>query len=146
MTDDGGDAAGGGCLARRCDRLAIFGAGFADEGAHVDEPGSDQLSPAVDDVGALRHAGGADATFRFANRAVDDEQVAINLEIGRGIDNARAGEQDRAAFSGHHPRPPWRHVTKLARGSISRIRQIPRQCFEHGHAYGNAHFHLLADQ
>ena len=59
--DDRGDAAGRGRLARGRERLAMFGAGFADEGPHVDEAGRDDLAAAVDDLGALRHAGGADA-------------------------------------------------------------------------------------
>ncbi len=73
LRDDGGDAAGGCRLARRGDGLAIFPAGLADEGAHVDEAGCDHLALAVDDLRRLRHAGGADAALGLADHAIGDQ-------------------------------------------------------------------------
>ena len=82
-------------------RLAVAGAGLADEGAHVDEAGRDQLAAAVDHVGAFRHAGGADALFGLADDAVGDQQVAGEIEIARRIDDPGVGKQDRAAVGQH---------------------------------------------
>ena len=61
LADDGGDAAGGGGLACRGKGLAMARAGLADKGAHVDQAGGDDLAGAIDDVGAFRHAGRANA-------------------------------------------------------------------------------------
>ena len=63
LADDGGDAAGRRGLARRRKRLAMAGAGLADKGAHVDQPGGDDLAGAIDDVRAFGHAGSADAAL-----------------------------------------------------------------------------------
>ena len=79
----------------------MAGAGLADKGAHVDQPGGDDLAGAIDDVGALGHAGGADAALRIADHAVGDQHVADAVEIARGIDQAGVGEQDRAAIGQH---------------------------------------------
>ncbi len=68
-----------------------LGAGFADEGAHVDEAGRHDPAAAVDDLGALRHAGGADARLRVADDAVGDQQVALHVEVPRGVDDPRIG-------------------------------------------------------
>ena len=82
-------------------RLAVVGAGLADEGAHVDQAGRDQLAAAVDHFGAFRHAGGADAALGLADDAVGDQQVADDIEVARRIDDPRVGEQDRAAVRQH---------------------------------------------
>ena len=94
LADDGGDAAGGRRLARGRKRLAMFGARFADEGAHVDQAGRDHVAAAIDDFGAFRHACRADAALGFADHAVGDQDVAGNIEIARRIDDPRIGEQD----------------------------------------------------
>ena len=73
-----------------------FGARLADEGAHVDQAGRDELAAAVDDLGAFGHAGRADAALGLAHHAVGDQQVAGEIEIARRIDDPRIGEQDRA--------------------------------------------------
>ncbi len=79
----------------------LAGARLADEGAHVDQAGRDQLAAAVDDLGAFRHAGGADAVLGLADDAVGDQQVAGKIEVARRIDDPRVGEQDRAALGEH---------------------------------------------
>ena len=66
LAHDCGDAAGSCRLARRCERLAILGAGFADERTQVDQAGRDDLVPAIDDFGAFRNAGRADAALGLA--------------------------------------------------------------------------------
>ena len=101
LADDGGDAAGRRRLARGGKGLAVAGAGLADKGAHVDQPGGDDLAGAIDDVGAFGHAGGADAAPAIADHAVGDQHVAGAVEIARGIDQAGVGEQDRAAVGQH---------------------------------------------
>ncbi len=63
LADDGGDAAGCRRLACGSKGFAVAGAGLADKGAHVDQPGGYDLAGAIDDVGALRHAGRADAAL-----------------------------------------------------------------------------------
>ena len=101
LADDGGDAARRRRLARGRERLAIFRARLADEGAHVDQAGRDDPALAVDDLGAFRHAGGADAALGFADRAVGNQEIARKIEIARRIDDPGVGEQDRAAVREH---------------------------------------------
>ncbi len=101
LADDGGDAAGGGGLARGRKGFAVAGAGLADKGAHVDQPGCDDPAGAIDDVGAFGHAGRADAAAAFADGAVGDQHVADPVEIPGGIDQAGVGEQHRAAVGQH---------------------------------------------
>src|SRR5271155_5776634 len=79
----------------------MAGAGFADKGAHVDQPGGDDLAGAIDDVGALGHAGRTDAAPGIADHAVGDQNIAGHVEIARGIDQAGVGKQDRAAIGQH---------------------------------------------
>ena len=62
-------------------------------------PGATMLAAAVDDLGAFRHAGCADAALGLADHAVGDQQVAGKIEIARRIDDPRVGEQDRAAVA-----------------------------------------------
>ena len=114
LADDGGDAAGGRGLARRGKGLAMAGAGLADEGAHVDQAGRHDLAGAIDDVGAFRHAGGADAAARLADDAVGDQHVADAVEVARRIDQAGIGEQDGAAI-----RSAWLHAFGKLRASAS---------------------------
>ena len=102
LADDGGDTAGGGGLAGGGERFAIGLARLADEGAHVDQAGRDQLAAAIDHIGAFRHAGSADAFLGLADDAVGDQQVADDVEIARRIDDPGIGEQDRAAVGQHH--------------------------------------------
>ncbi len=104
LADDGGDAAGCRRLACGGKGFAVAGAGLADKGAHVDQPGRDDLAGAIDDIGTLGHAGGADAAPGFADRAVGDQHVTEAVEIARGIDQAGVGEQDRAAIGQHFKR------------------------------------------
>src|SRR5213078_3973451 len=94
-------------------------AGLPDEGAHVDEAGRDHLALEVDDLGRLGHAGGADAALGLADHAVGDEKIAVDIEIARGIEDARVGEQDRAALGGHHHGAPSRPIMMT-----SGIRQV----------------------
>ena len=55
-------------------------------------PGATTLSPAVDDLGAFRHAGGADAAV-LASRmyAFGDQEIADNIEVARRIDDPGIG-------------------------------------------------------
>ena len=101
LADDGGDAAGRRRLACGGKGFAVAGAGLADKGAHVDQPGGDDLAGAIDDVGAFGHAGRTDAAPGIADHAVGDQDVAGAVEIPRGIDDAGVGEQDRAAVGQH---------------------------------------------
>ena len=133
LADDRGDAAGCRGLACRGERLAMTEAGLADKGAHVDQSGRHYQARAIDDVGALRHAGRADAAPRIADAAVGDQDVAGRVEIARGIDHARIGEQDRTAVGQH-------------RRSSLRVRQVAGERFQHRHAHRHSHFHLFADQ
>ena len=101
LAHDGGDAADRGRLARRGERLAVLGAWFADEGAHVDEPGRHHAAAAVDDLGAFRDARGMDAALGLADHAVGDQHVAFAVEVARRIDHATVGEQDGTAVGEH---------------------------------------------
>jgi hypothetical protein len=62
-------------------RLAIFGAGLADKGAHVDQAGRNDVAFAIDDFGALRHAGRADAALGIADHAFSDQEVAGKIRV-----------------------------------------------------------------
>ena len=86
-----------GRLACRSQGLAVGRARLADEGAHIDKPRRNQLALAIDHFGAFRHAGRADAPFGFADHAVGNQHVAGKIEIARGVDDPRVGEQYRAA-------------------------------------------------
>ena len=97
LANDRRDAARGSSLARGREGLAVFGAGLADEGAHVDESGRDQAAIAVNDLRTFRHASRMDATLCLADHAVSDQQVAGKIEIARGIDDPGVCEKDRAA-------------------------------------------------
>ena len=99
LADDGGDAAGGRGLACGCDGLAAFRAGLADEGAHVDQAGGDDLAAAVDHLGAFGNAGRADAALGLAHHAVGEQEVTRQVEIARRVHDPRIGEQDRAAVA-----------------------------------------------
>ncbi len=143
LAHDRGHTPGGRRLARRGNGLAIFRARLAHEGAHVDQAGCDHLAATVDHLGVLRHAGGADATLGFAHDAVGEQDIALDVEVARRIENAPIGEQDRPALG--HGRAPPRPV-RIPRERCLRIRQIPRQGFEHRHAYRHAHLDLFADQ
>jgi hypothetical protein len=61
--------------------FAVAGAGLADESAHVDQPGGDDLAGAIDDVGAFGHAGRADAASGVADGAVGNQDVAGAVEV-----------------------------------------------------------------
>ena len=97
LAHDGGDATRGRGLARARKRLAILRPRLADEGAHVDEAGRDNEAVAIDDLGALGHAGRVDAALGLADHAVGDQQVAGKIEIARRIDDPGVCEKDRAA-------------------------------------------------
>jgi len=92
-----GDVSGWQMMAGGGQCFAVAGAGLADEGAHVDEAGRDQLAAAVDDLGAFRHAGRADALLGLADHAVGDQHVADDVEIARRIGDPGVGEQNGAA-------------------------------------------------
>ena len=79
--------------------LAVFGAGLADEGAHVDQARRDDVAATLDDFGAFGHPGRADAALGLADHAIGDEDVAGEIEIARRVHDPRVGEQDRAAVA-----------------------------------------------
>src|SRR4029078_11571911 len=61
----------------------------------------DDLAAAVDQIGAARHAGSADAFLGLTDDAFRDQQVAHDVEIARWIDDPGVGEQDRKARRQH---------------------------------------------
>jgi hypothetical protein len=93
----------------------MTGTGLADERAHVDQAGRDDLSGTVDDVGAFGHAGGADAAPRVANNPIGDQYVARAVEVACRINDAGVGEQDGAATVQHDVTlSRWFNESKLA--------------------------------
>jgi hypothetical protein len=60
LADNRGDAARRRRLARGRQRLAVLGAGLADEGAHVDQAGRHDAAVAFDDLGAFGDSARAD--------------------------------------------------------------------------------------
>ena len=82
------------------DGLAVLGAGLADEDAHVDETGREDVALAVDDPG---FGGGGFARHALAERhdlAVDDERAAARLAHLGGIDEPGVEKSDGARL-GH---------------------------------------------
>ena len=75
----------------------MLGAWFADESAHVDQPGCDDPTAAIDNLGALGYAGCTDTALGVADRAVGDQKVAGEIQVARRIDDPGVGEQDRTA-------------------------------------------------
>jgi len=98
LADDRGDAACGCRVARGSQRLAMFGAGLADEGAHVDQAGGHDLAVHIDDLGAFRRAGCADVLARLLDHAVRDQDIAALVEVARRIDHAGIRQEERAVF------------------------------------------------
>ena len=92
--DDGGDAAGGGRMARRLERLAMLVAGLAGEHLHVDEAGAEHVALAVDDLGAVRRVA-AQVRPEVGDDAVLDEQAARLVPPVCRIDEARVEEDGR---------------------------------------------------
>ena len=62
-------------------------------------PGATILPGAIDDVGALGHAGSPNAALVVADDAVRNQDIAGAVEIARGIDHAGVSKQDGAAVS-----------------------------------------------
>ena len=68
------------CRRCRCrDRLAMFGAGLADENPHVDKPRRHAIAAAIDDAGMRRQIGGHDGGANIADQAIDDKNAAVRL-------------------------------------------------------------------
>ena len=74
--DDGRDAARRRRGARARDRLAMLGAGLADEGAHVDEARRHDVAAAIDDARIVGQARRRDRGAEIGDDAVDDEHAA----------------------------------------------------------------------
>ena len=89
-------AAGGGRRARRRDRLAMLGAGLADEDTHVDEARGDDVARTIDDAGVGRNIGTGDRRAEIADDPVLDQHAARRLRSGGGIDEARVEEGNGA--------------------------------------------------
>ena len=99
--DDRCNAASGRRLAGGGKGLSVFCARFPDEGTHIDETRRDNLAAAVDDFGAFRHARRTDAALGVADHTVGEQHVAGEIEIARGIDDPRVGQQDGTAVGQH---------------------------------------------
>jgi hypothetical protein len=81
-------------------RGECFATGFAwlaDEGTHIDQAWGDEFAATVDNVGAFRNAGSANALLCLAYYAFGNQEVTDDIKIARRIDDPGVGEQDRAA-------------------------------------------------
>jgi len=58
------------------DGLAMFGAGLADEGLHVDQAGRQNLALAVDHPGPVGRCGGGERRSEIGDPSATDEQAA----------------------------------------------------------------------
>src|SRR5690606_12956920 len=96
------------------DAFAVLGARLAEEGAHVDEAGRENLAHAVDHVRAVRRAGKIGADIGDL-AAFDEERAARFGSCGR-IDEAGIGEEERAGMIG---RAHWCHPFGRLRASAS---------------------------
>ena len=93
--DKRGHAARGGGGAGAGDGLAMLGPGLADESAHVDEAGRDDVALAVDDPRLGRQLVARDRRADAGDDAVDHDKSAACLGLLNGIDETRVDEGDR---------------------------------------------------
>lgn len=99
--DDRGDAARGGGEARRAEALAVALAGLAHLHAEIDDAGGEALAAAVDHLGAGRCLERA----HRGDEAALDQQVALGLGSGLGVDQAGVGEKEAHAITPTAARP-----------------------------------------
>ena len=90
-----GDAPRGGGGAGAGDGLAMLGAWLADERAHVDEAGRNDVALAVDDPRLGRELVARDRGADAGDDAVDRDEPAARLGLPNWIDKARVDEGDR---------------------------------------------------
>ena len=93
---DRGDAARRRGRAGGGDRLAMLGARLADEGAHVDEAGRDDIAGAIDDPRVGRRRIRGDRAAKPGDEPADDQNAAMRLHARGGIDEAGVDEGARA--------------------------------------------------
>ncbi len=89
---DGRDTAGGGGIARRLQRLAVFLAGIAGEHLHVDEAGCEHVALAVDDSGAIRCIP-PQMSAEIGDRTIAHHQAAGLVAPRGGVDQTRVQER-----------------------------------------------------
>ena len=93
--DERGHAARGGGGAGAGDGLAMLGPRLADESAHVDEAGRNDVALAVDDPRLGRQLVARDRRADAGDDAVDHDKPAARLGLLNGIDETRVDEGDR---------------------------------------------------
>ena len=99
--DEGGDAAGRCCVARCLERLFVLRARLAGLDPQVDQAGRQRLAVGIDlHIG---RRGFADASARFHDHAVLDQDAAFRIEPGGGINDARVVD---GCASGHRAVAP----------------------------------------
>ncbi len=93
--DERGHAACGRGGAGAGDGLAMLGARLANECAHVDEAGRNDVAIAVDDPRLSRELVARDGRADAGDDAVDGDEPAARLGLLNWIDKARVDEGDR---------------------------------------------------
>ena len=93
--DQRGHAPRGGGGAGAGDGLAMLGARFANESAHVDEARRKDVAAAVDDRRLSRQLVPRDLRTDAGDDAIDDDEPAARLGRLNGIDKTRVEESDR---------------------------------------------------
>jgi len=98
--DDGGHPSGS--RRRRCggNRLAMLGAGLADECGEIDQTGRDDIAPAIDDPHTFRQDVGADRLAHPGDHPVGNEHSAARLRQRGRVDEARIDERQRLVGHG----------------------------------------------
>src|SRR5581483_3430914 len=88
--DDGGETAGGGGARAARDGLLVRLAGLAEVDVNIDQAGAGDEAGGIDLAGAF-FVGGAE---RFDEDAVADENIAVAIAAGGGIDEVGVGDPE----------------------------------------------------
>ncbi len=89
---DAADRGGGG---GRGDGFAMFRAGFADEGAQVDQAGTDHVAAAIDDGNVVRQGLRRDFGAEILDPAILDQHAAARLGSAFGVDQPGVDKGER---------------------------------------------------
>ena len=101
------------------------------------EAGGEHVALAVDDLGALGRVA-TQVRAEIGDHAIRDQQAARLVAVRCRVDQARVDEDGAAGV--------LRPVGGFPRCcGVHRLGRFAGQRFEHGHAHGNAHLHLVAD-
>ena len=116
----------------------MLGSRFPGEDLNVDKAGRQNMSSTVDDLGAFGRVAAQMAADVF-DYAIGNQDAAGFVAIAGGVNDACVDENGTLGFG----RLAGAGAHRVLRSMVG---EVAGQCFEHGHAHGDTHFDLLADQ